>query len=82
MGELPYFVDVDFRMGSPGRSKSLSQHVTKQVRLPKNGDVIFPLKKHYDLVNSSVEGVSGQVPPEGVDLDLPGYDDDAPYKRG
>ena len=51
--ELPYFVDVDFRMDSPGHSKSLSPHVTKQVRLPKNGDVIFLLKKHCDLVNFS-----------------------------
>ena len=83
MEELPYFVDVDFRMDSPGHSKSLSPHVTKQVRLPKNGDVIFPLRKHYDLVNFSCEGVSGRIPSEGVDFDLPDYDDDDdPYTRG
>jgi hypothetical protein len=80
--EPPYFVDVDFRMDSSGHSKSLAPHVTKQVRLPQNGDVILRLKKHYDLVDFSFEGVSGQAPPECVDFDLPDYDDDDPYKSG
>ena len=39
--DLPYFVDVDFRMGSLGHSKSLSPHGTKQVRLPKDGDIML-----------------------------------------
>ena len=34
------------------------------------------------MANSSFEGVSGQAPPEGVDFDLPEYDDDDPYKSG
>ena len=54
MEELPYFVDVDFRMGSPGHSKSLSPHVTSQVRLPKNGDVMFP------WLISPLEGSAGK----------------------
>ena len=70
---MSYFVDVDFRMDSPGHSKSLSPHVTKQVRLPKNGDIIFPLKRHYDLVNFTVEGVNGSLPSGEVDFDLPEY---------
>ena len=40
------------------------------------------LKKHYDLVNFSFEGVSGQVPPEGVGFGQPEYDNDDPYKSG
>ena len=69
-------------MDSPGHSKSRSPHVTKHVRLPANGDVAFPLKTHYGLVSFSFEGVSGQVPPEGVGVGLPEYDDDDPYKSG
>ena len=45
MEELPYLVDVDVRMDAPGHSKSMYPHVTKHVRLPKDGDVVLPLKK-------------------------------------
>ena len=38
--ELPYFVDVDFRVDSPGHSKSVSPHVTKQIRSPKDEGII------------------------------------------
>ena len=34
------------------------------------------------MVNFTVEGVSGQAPPEGVDFDLLGYDDEDPYTSG
>ena len=79
---LSYFVDVDFKRDSPGHYKSLSPHATNQVRLPKEGDIIFPLTRRYDLVNFTFEGVSGSVPTEGADFDLPDYDDGDPYKSG
>ena len=68
--ELPYFVDVDFIMDSLGHSKSLSPRVTKQVGLPKDGDIQFPLKRHYDSVNFTFGGVSGSIPGSWVDFDL------------
>jgi hypothetical protein len=48
---LEYFADVDFSYSAVGHSKVLSPHVTKQVRLPKGGEVIFILKEHFDRVN-------------------------------
>jgi hypothetical protein len=63
--ELSYFVDVDFNMDSPGHSKSLSPYVTKRVRLPKEGDILFPLKRHYDSLDATFEGVSGSIPSDG-----------------
>ena len=80
--ELSYFADVGFKMDSPGRSKSLSPHVTKQARLQLEGVIIFSLKRQYDLVSFTLEGVSGSVPPDGADFDLPAYDDGDPYKSG
>jgi hypothetical protein len=52
--------------------------VTKQVRLPKGGEVIFTLKEHFDRVKFTLEGVRGECPraftvPEDIrdaDLDL------------
>jgi hypothetical protein len=80
--ELPYFVGVEFRVDSPGHAKAMSPHVTKQVRLPKEGDMIFPLKRHYDWGNFTFEGVSGSRAGDGADFDLPGSDDGDPYKSG
>jgi len=48
---LEYFADVDFSYSAVGHSKVLSPHVTKQVRLPKGGEVIFILKEHVDRVD-------------------------------
>ena len=80
--ELSYFADIDSRVGSPGHSKSMSPHATKQVRLPKEGHIIFPLRRHYDIVNFTFEGVSGSIPSDGADFVLLGYDDGDPYKSG
>ena len=66
---------VDLKMNSPGHSKSLSPRVAKQVRLPKEGDILFPFERHSDLVNFTFEGIRGSVPPDGADFDLLGYDD-------
>ena len=38
----------------------LSPHVTKQVRLPKGGEVIVTLKENFDRVNFTLEGVRGE----------------------
>jgi len=46
--EMTYFLDIDFCQEAPGHSRVLTPHVTKQVRLPANGIVVFPLKRHYD----------------------------------
>ena len=80
--DLSYFVVVDFRLDAPGHRKSISPHVTKQVRLPQGGAIIFPLKKHYDSVNFTCEGVSVSQSSGGVDCDLPEYADDDPYQSG
>ena len=74
--DLSHFVDIDFRMDAPGHRKSVSPHVTKQVRLPQGGAVVFPLKKHYDKINFSFEGVLAGENVEEVEFDLPDYADD------
>ena len=79
VGELSYFVDVDFRMEAPGHSKSPPPRIATHVRLSKGGEVISPLKNHSDLVTFTLEGVSGRAHPERVDFDLPSYDDDDTY---
>ena len=79
---MSYFVDVDFRMGAPGRRKSVSPHVTKHVRLPQGGAVVFPLKKHYDKINFSFEGVLAGENVEEVEFDLPDYVEDQDAVRG
>jgi hypothetical protein len=71
--DLSYFVDVDFRMDAPRHKKSVSPRVTKQVRLPQNGTVLFPLKKHYDKIKFSFEGVLPGENVEEVEFDLPEY---------
>ena len=43
-------------MDSPGHSEPLSPHFTKQVILPKNGDIMFPLQRHYDFANFTFDG--------------------------
>ena len=70
-------------MDAPGHRKTLSPHVTKQVRRPQGSTIPFPLKKHYDRINFSFEGVlSGDIPEE-VDFDLPdGADDEGEVSRG
>ena len=82
MEELSYFLDVDFRMDSPGHSKALSPHVTKQVRLPKDGEAVFPLKKHYGATNFTFEGMSGAMSTDDVVFDLPTYPDEDPEQSG
>ena len=82
MDELSYFLDVGFRMDSPGHSKSLSPHVTKQVRLPKDGEVVFPLKRHYDAINFTFEGMSGAMSTDDVVFDLPACPDEGPELSG
>ena len=75
---MEYFAEVDFSYSSVGHSKVLSPHVTKQVRLPKGGEVVFTLKEHFERVNFTVEGVRGEYPRtftvlediHGSDLDL------------
>ena len=57
--ELTYVSDIDFKMDAPGHSKSRSPHVTKQIRLSNEGELMFPLKKHYKLANVSCEGSRG-----------------------
>ena len=74
--DLSYFTDIDFRMDAPGHRKTLSPHVTKQVRLPQGSTVRFPLKRHYDKINFSFEGVLFGDIPEEVDFDLPDGADD------
>jgi hypothetical protein len=69
--DLTYFVDVDFRVDAPGHRKSISPHVTKQVRLPQGNAVIFPLKKHYYKINFSFEGVLVGETTREVEFDLP-----------
>ena len=68
--ELPYSVDVDFRIAPLGQSRSLSPHVAKQVRLPKNGDVICPLKKEPRATKEEVHFgmVFGFVVEKNTDL--------------
>ena len=80
--ELSYFTDVNLRMDAPGHSKSLSPHVTKQVRLPKEGDITFPVRRHRGSVNFTFEGARGSVPPNGADFDLLEHDGGDPYKSG
>ena len=72
--ELSYFVDVDFRMDSPGHSRSLAPHVTKQARLPTGGEIIFPLK-HFDRANLALEGIKGELGDEGIAFEIPGLGD-------
>ena len=50
--------------------------------MPKDGGIIFPLKRHYDMVNFTFEGVSGSVPSEEVDFDLADYPDADPEQSG
>ena len=59
---LEYFADFGFSYSVVGHSKVLSPHVTKQVRLPKGGEVIFTLKEHFDRVNFTLDGGSWRVP--------------------
>jgi hypothetical protein len=42
--DLSYFLAVDFRPDAPGHSTVLSPHVVKQLRVPRGGKVLFPLK--------------------------------------
>ena len=77
-----YIVGVDFRMDAPGHSRSLASHATKQVRVPKDGEAMLPLKNHYGLVKFTLEGVSGRAPSEPVGFDLPNYDGGDPYQSG
>ena len=49
--DLSYFTDLDFRVGALGHRKTLSPHITQQVRRPQGSTIQFPLKKHYDNVN-------------------------------
>ena len=42
----------------------------------------FPLERHYDSVRLTYEGVSGSLPSGEVDSDLPGHDEDDPYRSG
>ena len=46
------------------------------------GGLISPLKRRYDSVNFTLEGVSGSLPSGGVDFGMPEYADDDPYRSG
>ena len=75
---LECFADVDFSYSAVGHSKVLSPHVTKQIRLPRDGDAEFALTAHVGKVNFTLEGVRGEHPKEftvlediyGNDLEL------------
>ena len=69
--DLSYFADLDFRMDAPGHRKALSPHVTKQVRRPQGSTIPFPLKKHYDRINFSLEGILAGDTQQEVEFDLP-----------
>jgi len=79
--EMTYFLDVDFSQEAPGHSRVLTPHVTKQVRLPANGKVIFPLKRHYDRVNFTFEGQNGQFDNADDMFDLPDGEDPPPLEE-
>ena len=76
MESLDDSAGLDFSNDAVGHSRTLAPRVAKQVGLPTAGGVVFPLKKHYDWVTFSFEGVSGSLPRVGVGFGLPDYDDD------
>ena len=73
MESLEYFAGLDLSRDAVGHSRTISPHVTKQVRVPDNGAFTFPLKAQYDKANFTLEGVGGGyssiVAPESAPLD-------------
>ena len=63
-------------MDAPGHRRALSPHVTKQIRRPQGSTIQFPLKKHYDKINFSFEGVLAGDTPQEVEFDWPGEADE------
>ena len=58
-----------FAEAANGQGIHIYEHVTKVVRLPKEG-YIFPLKQRYDYVNTTLEGLRHAVIEPG---DLPEF---------
>ena len=50
--------------------------------MPKDGDMVFPLKRHYGMANFTFEGIGGMMPSEEIDFDLPDYPDEDPDQSG
>ena len=53
---LECFADVDFSYDAVGHSKILAPRVTKQVRLPRGGELTYPLTAYFDNVSSRWKG--------------------------
>ena len=69
MADLTDFVNLDLAEAANGQGIHIYEHVTKVVRLPKNG-YIFPLKQRYDYINTTLEGLRHAVIEPG---DLPEF---------
>ena len=54
VGDLSDFVDLDLCEDASARGVQIYEHVTKVVQLPKGG-YVFPLKKRYDHLSSTLE---------------------------
>ena len=50
--------------------------------MPKDGEIVIPLKRHYDAINFAVEGMSGAMSSDDVVFDLPAYPDGDPEQSG
>ena len=69
MADLTDFANLDLAEAANGQGIHIYEHVTKVVRLPKNG-YIFPLKQRYDYINTTLEGLRHAVIEPG---DLPEF---------
>ena len=49
------FINLDLQEAESGKGIVIYEHITKVVRLPKEG-YVFPLKKRYDYINTTVDG--------------------------
>ena len=61
--ELPGFADLDLAYNTrPQEMSKIRVHIVQEVRLPEDG-ISFPMKKHYDWRNSTLEGIKSRNPP-------------------
>ena len=66
VADLSDFVHLDLSETAPRHGVTIYEHVTKVVRLPKEG-VVFPLKNRYDFLNTTLGGLR-HAAGEGTEL--------------
>jgi hypothetical protein len=56
VADVTDFINLDLLEAASGHGIVIHEHITKVVRLPKEG-YVFPLKQRYDFINTTVDGL-------------------------